>query len=168
MAAKPVFSQSRSIAPLAESAGANVTICGSVVFPDNVCGHVELRHRQMGAARIGNNRIMATAGGVAVNGYYYCNTYLEIMGFEDIRTYAYKMSDWSEYDNFKGEINYVATTMAYNPYRDEVFGCFINAERNGYNLVQWNYDRYVPLKVVCPSNAHGADALIHRTAPSMQ
>ena len=150
MAAKPVFSQSRSIAPLAESAGANVTICGSVVFPDNVVGMWSYGTDKWAPARIGNNRIMATAGGVAVNGYYYCNTYLEIMGFEDIRTYAYKMSDWSEYDNFKGEINYVATTMAYNPYRDEVFGCFINAERKGYNLVQWNYDRYVPLKVVCP------------------
>lgn len=39
--------------------------------------------------------------------------------------------------------------MAYNKDRDEAFGCFINPERNGYNFVKWDYDRYLPKKIIC-------------------
>ena len=128
----------------------SLRICGSVIYPDNVIGIWSYGTEKWDPRRITINRIQATGGGVAVRDKYYCNTYLSMMGFEEIKTYSYLMSDWSEYDAYVGQINYVATTMAYNKDRDEVYGCFINAERNGYNLVQWNYDRYLPVKVICP------------------
>ena len=94
--------------------------------------------------------ITATGGGFAANGYYYITRYLEAMGFEEIKTINYNISDWSEYDSYSGKIEYVATTMAYHPQRDEVYGCFINPERNGYNFVLWNYSYFQPSRVICP------------------
>lgn len=123
-------------------------ICGSVVYPDNVIGMWSYGTDSWNPAQL-SRVVYATGGGFAVKDLYYCNTYREMMGFEEIKTYSYKTADWSEYDSFDGKIEYVATTMAYNKDRDEAFGCFINSERNGYNFVQWNYDRFLPVKTIC-------------------
>lgn len=125
-----------------------VNICGSVVYPDNVIGIWSYSTDSWKPVELAKT-IYATGGGLAAKDYYYCNTYRELMGFEEIKTYSYKMSDWSEYDAYTGKIEYVATTMAYNKDRDEAFGCFVNPERNGYNFVQWNYERYLPQRTIC-------------------
>ena len=135
-------------APLAQSQSEGVNICGSVVYPTNVIGMWSYSTDSWKPVELAKV-IYATGGGLAAKDYYYCNTYREMMGFEEIKTYAYRMSDWAEYDAFTGKIEYVATTMAYNKDRDEAFGCFINAERNGYNFVKWNYERYAPQRVIC-------------------
>ena len=93
--------------------------------------------------------ILATGGGIQVGDLYYFNRYMEMMGFEEIKTFSYNIADWTEYDSYTGKINYVATTMAYSPLRDEAYGCFINEERNGYTFTRWRYKYYQPQRVIC-------------------
>ena len=147
-AARPA-SAPRSLAMEAtEGENTAPVINASVIFPDNVQGMWSYPTTEWNPTKLASG-IIATGGGVAANGYYYITRYLEAMGFEEIKTISYKLSDWSEYDIYTGQINYVATTMAYNPLRDEVYGCFINPERTGYNLVEWNYSYYQPKRTVC-------------------
>lgn len=152
--ALPVFRAPAAVATADDAASGDavgVTIGASVVFPDNAQGMWSYNTTSWNPTRLSvNPEILATGGGIAApNGYYYVNRYREMMGFEEINTLSYKMSDWSEYDKYTGQINYVATTMAYSPTRDEVFGCFINEERTGYNFVKWDYDNYRPKVVIC-------------------
>lgn len=126
-------------------------INASVIYPNNVQGMWSYNTTSWNPTRLSvDPTIIATGGGIEANGKYYITRYMEMMGFEEIKTLSYLTSDWSEYDNYTGTINYVATTMAYNPLRDEVYGCFINEDRNGYNFVRWNYDRYQPAAVIAP------------------
>ena len=108
--------------------------------------HVELHHRLVGAERLNEeaNKVFATGGGMAASdGYYYVTQYREAMGFEEIKTINYKMNgDWSEYDSYTSDITKVATTMAYSPARDQAFGCFVNADRNGYVFCEYNYSYF--------------------------
>ncbi len=140
----------RSVAPLSAEAG--VTINASVVYPSNAQGMWSYNTSTWNPTRLSvDPMIIATGGGFEANGKYYLTRYQTAMGFEEIRTLSYLTSDWSEYDNYVApSIDYVATTMAYTPVRDEVYGCFINPERTGYNFVRWNYDRYAPAKTICP------------------
>ncbi|MBD5192222.1 MAG: hypothetical protein HDS88_04950 [Bacteroidales bacterium] len=133
----------------AENQGAGVIINASVIFPSNAQGMWGYNTTSWNPTRLSvDPNIIATGGGIEAGGKYYFNRYLEMMGFEEISTLSYLTSDWTEYDKYTGQINYIATTMAYNPLRDEVYGCFINETRNGYNFVRWNYDRYVPAAVI--------------------
>lgn len=134
-------------APLKAGENGDVTINASVVYPGNVEGMWSYGTSGWNPAKLANG-IVATGGGFAAGDYYYVNRYLEVMGFEEIKTINYKLSDWSEYDSYAGKIEYVATTMAYNPLRDEAYGCFINPERNGYNFVNWNYSYFQPRRVI--------------------
>lgn len=129
--------------------GSETQITASVIYPGNVEGmwNYSLTEWNPKQVKIG---IVATGGGFAANGKYYLTRYLEVMGFEEIRKLSYYLDTWEEYDNYIGNINEVATTMAYSPIRDEVYGCFINEERNGYNFVNWNYDYYGVKRVICP------------------
>ncbi len=140
----PVFKLPQSQSDTSEG----LRICGSVVYPDNVIGMWSYGVDSWDPVQM-SKIIYATGGGLAAKDLYYCNTYREMMGLEEIKTYSYKLADWSEYDAYSGKIEYVATTMAYNKDRDEAFGCFINPERNGYNFVKWDYDRYLPKKIIC-------------------
>lgn len=135
-------------APYATSAEGPV-INASVVYPSNAQGMWSYNTSEWNPRQLAIG-ITATGGGFAANGYYYITRYLEAMGFEEIKTINYNISDWSEYDSYSGKIEYVATTMAYHPQRDEVYGCFINPERNGYNFVLWNYSYFQPSRVICP------------------
>lgn len=138
----------RMAAALAEEAG--VTINASVVYPNNAQGMWSYNTTEWNPTRLSvDPEILATGGGIEVNGMYYINRYREMMGFEEITTLNYFTSDWSKYDEYTGKIEYVATTMAYDPLRDEAYGCFINPERNGYNFVRWNYDRFLPAATIC-------------------
>ncbi len=139
----------RAKAPLKAAANGETTVYASVVYPDNVIGMWSYPVSSYNPTSLASG-IMASGGGIAANGSYYANRYMEMMGFEEIRTLEYKMSDWSEYDSFSGKIEYVATTMAYSPRRDEAYGCFINAERNGYNFVEWNYSYFGIKRTICP------------------
>lgn len=139
----------RAKAPLKAAANGETTVYASVVYPDNVVGMWSYPVNTYNPTSLASG-IMASGGGLAANGSYYANRYLEMMGFEEIRTLEYKMSDWSEYDSYTGKIEYVATTMAYSPRRDEAYGCFINAERNGYNFVEWNYSYFGIKRTICP------------------
>lgn len=146
------FGSAVARAPKATQANAEgVTICASVVYPDNAQGIWSYNTSSWNPTRLSvNPDILATGGGFAApNGYYYITRYREMMGFEEIKTVNYKMSDWSEYDTYTGQINYVATTMAYSPLRDEVYGCFINEDRTGYNFVRWNYEYFRPQATIC-------------------
>ena len=129
--------------------GSETQITASVIYPGNVEGmwNYSLTEWNPKQVKIG---IVATGGGFAANGKYYLTRYLEAMGFEEIRKLSYYLDTWEEYDNYTGSINEVATTMAYSPIRDEVYGCFINEERNGYNFVLWNYDYYSTKRIICP------------------
>lgn len=120
-----------------------------MVYPSNAQGMWSYNTSEWNPRQLAIG-ITATGGGFAANGYYYITRYLEAMGFEEIKTINYNISDWSEYDSYSGKIEYVATTMAYHPQRDEVYGCFINPERNGYNFVLWNYSYFQPSRVICP------------------
>ncbi len=135
-------------APYATSAEGPV-INASVVYPSNAQGMWSYNTSEWNPRQLAIG-ITATGGGFAANGYYYITRYLEAMGFEEIKTINYNISDWSEYDSYSGKIEYVATTMAYHPQRDEVYGCFINPERNGYNFALWNYSYFQPSRVICP------------------
>ena len=136
-------------AGLAEATG--VTINASVVYPNNAQGMWSYSTTEWNPTRLSiDPEILATGGGLEANGKYYVNRYREVMGFEEIATLNYLTSTWKIYDGpYNGNIDYVATTMAYNPLRDEAYGCFINAERNGYNFVRWNYDRFLPSATIC-------------------
>lgn len=133
----------------APAEGNETQIMASVIYPNNVQGmwSYSLTEWNPTQVKIG---IIATGGGFAANGKYYLNRYLEALGFEEIRKLSYYLDSWEEYDNYVGSINEVATTMAYSPLRDEVYGCFINSERTGYNFVLWNYDYYSTKRVICP------------------
>lgn len=128
-----------------------VTINASVIYPSQACGMWGYNTTSWNPTRLSvDPEILATGGGIEANGKYYVNRYREMMGFEEIKTLSYFTSDWSEYDSYTGKINYVATTMAYTPVRDEAYGCFINETRTGYDFVRWNYDRYMPAVVIAP------------------
>ncbi len=134
---------------LAEATG--VTINASVVYPNNAQGMWSYNTTEWNPTRLSiDPEILATGGGLEANGKYYVNRYREVMGFEEIVTLNYLTSDWTVYDGpYNGKIEYIATTMAYDPLRDEAYGCFINPERNGYNFVRWNYDRFLPSATIC-------------------
>ena len=132
-----------------ETGAAAARINASVVYPDNVAGMWSYSTTEWNPTRLATG-ILATGGGFAAKGYYYITRYIEAMGLEEIKTINYNLSDWSEYDSYTGYIQYVATTMAYNPLRDEVYGCFINPERTGYNFVEWNYSYFGIKRTICP------------------
>lgn len=141
--------QSKAVQEAATDGG--IVINASVIYPSNVQGMWAYSTTSSNPQRLSiDPNIVATGGGIEANGKYYFNRYLEMMGFEEIKTFSYTTSDWTEYDAFTGKIEYVATTMAYNHLRDEVYGCFINETRTGYNFVRWNYDRYQPGPVIAP------------------
>lgn len=129
--------------------GSSTKINASVIYPNNLEGMWSYSLTEWNPTQI-KIGIVATGGGFAANGKYYLTSYIELMGFEEIKTVSYTLDTWEEYDSYTGKINYVATTMAYTPIRDEVYGCFINEERTGYNFVLWNYDYYTPKRVICP------------------
>lgn len=131
---------------LASGASAPV-INASVIYPDNVQGMWSYSPSEWNPVKLANG-IVATGGGFAASGYYYITRYLEAMGFEEIKTINYNISDWSEYDSYTGKINYVATTLAYSDILDVVYGCFVNEERTGYNLCEWNYSYFQPKRTV--------------------
>ena len=97
-----------------ETGAAAAKINASVVYPDNVAGMWSYSTTEWNPTRLATG-ILATGGGFAAKGYYYINRYIEVMGLEEIKTINYNLSDWSEYDSYTGYIQYVATTMAYNP-----------------------------------------------------
>ena len=68
--------------------------------------------------------ILATGGGFEAKGYYYFTRYQQAMGFEEIKTVSYDTSTWQAYDEFTGQIDYVATTIAYSEARDEAIRLF--------------------------------------------
>ena len=145
----PTPVQSKAVQTTAADGG--VVINASVVYPNNVQGMWAYSTTSSNPKRLSvDPEILATGGGIEANGKYYITRYREMMGFEEIKTVSYTTSDWKEDDNYTGLINYVATTMAYDALRDEVYGCFINETRNGYNFVRWNYDRYQPALVIAP------------------
>jgi len=126
-------------------------INASVIYPDNAQGMWSYSTTGWDPVRLSvNKEILATGGGIEAKGYYYITRYREILGFEEIATVSYDTSGWAQIDSYNGKINYVATTMAYSHARDEVYGCFINEERTGYNFVRWNYDRFLPAATICP------------------
>lgn len=126
-------------------------INASVIFPSNAQGMWGYNTSSWNPTRLSlDPAIFASGGGIEAGGKYYFTRYIEMMGLEEIKTVAYYTSDWTEYDSYTGKINYVATTMAYSPVRDEVYGCFINEDRTGYNFMSWNYDRFAPVRVITP------------------
>lgn len=127
-----------------------VNICASVVYPEQSTGMWSFSVSDYNPTRLSLDReLQATGGGIAANGMYYFNRYMSMLGLEEIKTFSYKIPDWSQYDSYTGKINYVATTMAYCSNRDEVYGCFINENRDGYKLVRWKYDSYLPGRAIC-------------------
>lgn len=139
-----------SVSPLRARAEGAATFNASVIYPSNLNGMWSYSTTAYSPVKLAAPMPLATGGGLAAKGYYYCNTYQEAMGFEAIAKFSYKIEDWSEYEQYTGSINEVATTMAYSPTRDMAFGCFINEERTGYNFVEWNYEYYGPKRVICP------------------
>lgn len=123
-----------------------VHIVGCVVSPDHITGMWSYTTDSWAPERLNEeaNKVFATGGGMAASdGYYYVTQYREAMGFEEIKTINYKMNgDWSEYDSYTSDITKVATTMAYSPARDQAFGCFVNADRNGYVFCEYNYSYF--------------------------
>lgn len=86
--------------------------------------------------------ISANAGGFAAGDYYYNNFYFNVSGIDGLKTQAWKLSDWSSYDDYTGQMDYAATTMAYSKWNDAVYGCFFNEACDGYAFVRWKYDSY--------------------------
>ena len=81
-------------APYATSAEGPV-INASVVYPSNAQGMWSYNTSEWNPRQLAIG-ITATGGGFAANGYYYITRYLEAMGFEEIKTINYNISDWSE------------------------------------------------------------------------
>ncbi len=126
-------------------------IYASIVYPNNILGMWAYELNEWKPTQLSIDRgILATGGGFEAKGYYYFTRYQEAMGFEEIKTVSYDTSTWQAYDEFTGQIDYVATTIAYSEARDEAYGCFINADRNGYNFVKWDYSYFRPSKVIAP------------------
>lgn len=133
-----------------KAASQSININASVVYPDNAQGMWSYNTTSWNPERLSvDPNILATGGGFEAGGMYYITRYREAMGFEEIKTVNYEIPAWEEYDSYTGKIEYVATTMAYTPLRDEVYGCFINPERTGYNLVRWNYSYFQPAATIC-------------------
>lgn len=129
--------------------GSKVYIVGCVVSPDHITGMWSYTPDAWDPNRL-ESGIFASGGGFGTDSYYYANSYREAMGYEEIKTSSYSLDTWEQSDSYTGKIEYVATTMAYCPDRDQVFGCFVNPERTGYNLVEWNYDYFQAKRTVCP------------------
>lgn len=121
---------------------------GSVIFPENAAGIWEFNADSYAPRQLAQ-QIYGNAGGFAVGDIYYVNRMEEIMGIEAFATISYKIGSWEVYDNYTATVDKMATTMAYDPIRDEVYGCFVNAERNGYEFASWNYDYYRRNNTIC-------------------
>lgn len=129
--------------------GSKVYILGCVVSPDHITGMWSYTTDAWDPNRL-ESGIYATGGGFGTDSYYYANSYREAMGYEEIKTSNYDLNTWEEYDSYTGKIQYVATTMAYSPARDQVYGCFINESRTGYVFVEWRYDYFQVQRTICP------------------
>jgi len=121
---------------------------GSVVYPENAAGIWEFSADSY-APKLLAQKIYGNAGGFAVDDIYYVNRMEEMMGIEAFAKISYKIGTWEVYDNYTATINEMASTMAYDPIRDEAYGCFVNEERNGYEFVLWNYEYYARKKTIC-------------------
>ncbi len=141
---------SMPVAAVAQDAGeSTVSIVGSVVAPDNAIGMWSYGDKSWSPSRICLG-LMANGGGMAAGNYYYANTYAEVFDQVLVQTANYDMtSGWEQYDNYTGKPEYIATTMAYSPWRGTAYGCFFNATMDGFNFVRWNYDYFQPSAVVC-------------------
>jgi len=129
--------------------GSKVYIVGCVVSPDHITGMWSYTTDAWNPTRL-ETQIFASGGGFGTDEYYYANSYREAMGYEEIKTSNYDLNTWEQYDSYTGKINYVATTMAYCPDRDQVFGCFVNEDRTGYVFVEWNYEYFQIRRTICP------------------
>lgn len=126
---------------------------GCVVSPDHITGMWTYTTDAWSPSRIcaNANGVYATGGGFAAKDMYYVTQYREAMGFEEIKTLSYEINnDWAKYDEYTGDITRVATTMAYSENRDQAFGCFINATRDGYVFCEYNYDYFSIKRTISP------------------
>ena len=126
---------------------------GCVVSPDHITGMWTYTTDAWSPSRIcaNANGVYATGGGFAAKDMYYVTQYREAMGFEEIKTLNYEINnDWAKYDEYTGDITRVATTMAYSENRDQAFGCFINATRDGYVFCEYNYDYFSIKRTISP------------------
>lgn len=137
------------VAQTSDAGQDGVTIMGSVVAPDNAAGIWSYSETEWNPTRIAMS-LTANGGGLAAGDYYYSNMYGEALGQFLITTSNYDMTDnWTQYDSYTGKPEYIATTMAYSPWRNTAYGCFNNAAMDGYVFAQWKYDYFQLGTVVC-------------------
>lgn len=125
--------------------GTATEFIGSVVFPQNTAGAWKFTTASWAPVQLAQN-VIANCGGYVVDNLYYITRYEEVAGIEAVQTISYDLTDWSVDDNFTGDITYMATTMAYNPLRDEVLGCFYNEDRKSFRLATWQ--NFTPRTVI--------------------
>lgn len=81
-----------------------------------------------------DNDIYATGGGTVVDGVYHFVNYFSYQGQDIVTYYEYDAETWEllAEEDLDGDMTLVATDLTYEPINDEIYGCFYNADGDGY------------------------------------
>lgn len=87
--------------------------------------------------------VYASGGGIADDNYYYGVRYEVIGGLPVVERTSYSLKSWSVEDNYpNGNIECVATDVAYFAPTDESYGCFFNSSGTGYVFGKYRLGRF--------------------------
>lgn len=116
----------------------------SVSYPSQSAGMYKFGLSEYGPEQLKRN-IFANGGGIANDNYYYAVRYEEIGGLPVVERNTYSLRNWSVEDSFpNGSVANVATDLAYDYYRDEAYGCFMNPEGEGYIFGKYRFGYFLP------------------------
>lgn len=139
------------------SASAEVKFNAAVSYPPQSVGMYEFTTTSYNPRQIIRN-VYASGGGIAYDGYYYGVRFEVIAGLAGVAQQSFSLKTWELEDNYSGSIQDVATAMAYNPARDETFGCYYNEDGQSFRLCSVNVPYWGKTKVADLPKGWGACA----------
>ncbi len=116
----------------------------SVSYPSQSAGLYRFGLDEYAPEQLKRN-VYANGGGVANDNYYYAVRYEEIGGLPVVERTSYSLKTWGVEDSFpNGTVANVATDIAYNYYKDEAYGCFMNPDGEGYVFGKYRFGYFLP------------------------
>ncbi len=133
------------------------TFNAAVSYPPQSVGIYEFTTESYNPTQITRN-VYASGGGIAYDGYYYGVRFEVISGIAGVAQQSFNLKTWAEEDNYSGTIEDVAPAIAYNPDRDETFGCYYNEDGQSFRLCSVNVPYWGKTKIADLPKGWGACA----------
>ncbi len=109
----------------------------AVSYPPQSVGIYQFSTESYNPTQITRN-VYASGGGIAYDGYYYGVRFEVMAGIPAVAQQSFNLKTWELSENFTGHMEDVATALAYNPDRDEVFGCYYNEDGQSFRFCSVN------------------------------